>query len=291
VGDVRYERYGEGGINQLFLGAAMMVSKNFSVGAQGIYYFGTMYRSSNVIFKSSTTQSAIYSQNNSVLESFAGKFGLQYVGKVNSRSVVLAGATFLLPSNLAGDVTQLATTNMESVIDTVYQSMRSGAQMKIPAEFAVGISFNRKFLADRDINRWMVGFDYTYQDWTKAGFAPTSGVDFTPSAKSAYKLGFELTPNFFDPRYVLKRWTYRGGAYYEQSYMKLNGQQINAIGFSLGVSIPVFRASSMQTNMLNFGIDIGKRGSMQEQLIRERYVMFYISTSLYDIWFRKMKYD
>ena len=292
LGDVAYQHYGEGGINQLFLGAAMMISKNFSAGAQGIYYFGTMFRNSNVDFRtSSSIYSSIITSNNAVLKSFAGKFGLQYVGKADSRSVILAGATFLWPSNLKGDVKRLATTHLESAIDTLYQSTLYGRQMKIPAEFAVGVSFNRKFLAERDINKWMIGFDYTYQNWTNTSFAPTPGIDFSPTVKSAYKFGFELTPNYFDPRYMLKRWTYRGGVYYEQSYMKLNGQQINAMGITLGVSLPVFRLPNMTTNMINFGIDAGQRGSLKEQLVRERYMMFYISISLYDIWFKKMKYE
>ena len=286
AGNVVYQHYGEGSMNQLFLGGAMSISKNFSIGAQGIYYFGTFFRNSNVLY-GNEAYSSLITTSNAVLKSFAGKFGLQYEGKVKDRSVILAGATFLLPSNLTGDVTRLATASLGTAADTIYHSVESGAQIDMPAELAVGLSFNRKYFADANINRWMIGFDYSYQDWSKTGFGATPGVDFVPAAKSAYKMGFEVTPDVFDVRYAFKHWTYRGGLYYEQSYMKLNGQQVNAMGFTLGVSIPFSRFS----NMLNFMVDLGQRGSLRNDLIRERYVIFQFSISLYDSWFRKMKYE
>ena len=289
LGSIVYQHYGEGSMNQLFLGASMVVSKNFSVGAEGFYYFGTLSRNSNVVFKSIETHSSIYTNYKTVMHSFAGKLGVQYEGKLKGRSVVIAGATVLLPTALKGDATQMATSNITSssgtMIDTIYQETWLGEKMDIPLEVAVGVSFNRKYFDQGGLNRWLVGIDYSYQDWTKTLFAPTPGVDFSPAAKSSYKAGFEFTPDYFDARYAFRRWTYRGGVYYEQSYLKLNGQQVNSMGLTFGVSLPVYRS------MLNFGIDLGQRGSVRDQLIRERYIVFQMSISLYDRWFVKMKYD
>lgn len=286
IGNIVYQHFGEGSINQLFLGAALNLSKNFFIGAQGIYYFGTLYKNSKTIVDN-LSFNTISSQQNTVVESFAGKFGLQYAGKVGTKSVISAGATYLLPSTLSGEVSRLATSTIGTAVDTIFYSSKTGAQMKIPAEFAVGVSVGQKYFAEHNMHRWRVGFDYTYQDWTKTIFSPTPDVNFCSTVRSAYKLGFEITPDFNDPRYAYKRWTYRGGLYFEETYMQFNGCHINAMGFTLGLSVPVFKWS----NTLNFGIDIGQRGSLQDQLVRERYVMFKIGTSLYDIWFQKMKYD
>ena len=282
LGDVAYRHYGEGSINQLFLGGALSVSKSFSVGAEGIYYFGTLSRSSNVIFNNAEAYSSIYANAKTVLSSFAAKIGVQYEGRLQNRYVISAGATALLPTTLKGDMSRVATST-----DTIYQSVQSGLRVRLPAELAGGVSLSRKYFEEGGLNKWMVGFDYTRQDWTQTDFAPTPGIQFAPAVKSAYKMGFELTPDVYDIRYFFKHWTYRGGVYYENSYLKLNGQQVNSMGFTLGVSIPVFRWS----NMLNFGIDMGQRGAVSDQLVRERYVMFQVSFSLYDIWFRKMKYE
>ena len=287
MGDIAYKHYGEGSVNQLFLGAAMQVSKNFSVGVQGIYYFGSITRNSDVAFNSSPLYHSINTRYKTEMESFSGKVGVQYQGKVSDRTVVNAGASYLLPSKLKGTLSQMATTTLDSSIDTVYHLVQDGTHLEIPAEFAVGVSISRKYFAENNLNRWLIGFDYTRQDWSKVNFALTPGVDFNPVVKSAYRLGFELTPDILDYNNAYKRWTYHGGVYYEQSYLKLNGQQINAMGITLGISFPVFRAS----NMLNFAVDFGQRGTMKEKLVRERYVGFKASFSLYDIWFRKIQYE
>ncbi|MCL2727176.1 MAG: hypothetical protein FWD56_02185 [Bacteroidales bacterium] len=288
VGDVAYLRYGEGSVNQLFLGAAYAINKNFSVGVQGIYYFGTINRNSDVRFNSSSLHNSIRTNYHTVMESFTGKFGLQYEGKASGRSVVSAGASLMLSSNLKGSLTQLAATSLEGVgIDTVVLSVRSGTHLSIPTELAVGVSFSRKYFSESNLNKWMIGFDYTRQDWSNANFALTPGVDFSPTVKNSYMLGFELTPDILNYNSAYKRWTYRGGIYYEQSYVRLNGQQVSSAGLTLGVALPVFRWS----NAVNFTVDMGQRGSVSNQLIRERYVIFQASFSLYDIWFRKMKYE
>ena len=286
-GDVAYQYSGEGGISQIILGGALPVNKNFSLGVQGIYYFGSIDRKSNVLFNSSSSHGSLLTGYDAVLGAFTGKFGMQYMG-VNSKGYFIsAGASYLLGSDLRGDLTRYAYSVVGSLRDTLYSETQNGAQMEVPAEFAIGISFGQKSYERNGVNKWMVGLDYSRQDWSKASFSATPGVDFSPVVSNSFKLGLEMTPDRYDIRYFLRRWTYRAGAYYEQSYMKLNGKQVNACGITLGVSVPVFQFS----NMLNIGIDMGQRGSVKDGLVRERYIMFQVGISLYDIWFEKRKYD
>jgi hypothetical protein len=44
-------------------------------------------------------------------------------------------------------------------------------------------------------------------------------------------------------------------------------------------------------NSLNFGVDIGQRGTLKSNQIRERYFLFTISFNLHDIWFIKPLYN
>jgi len=286
-GDVAYQYSGEGGVNQLFVGGALPINKNFSVGAQGIFYFGAIERRSNVLFSSASSLSSLLTGYDAVLGSFTGKFGLQYMGVSEKGYFVSAGASYLLGTNLGGDLTRYAYSTMSSLRDTLYMETTDGAGMEIPSEFAMGFAFGQKAYERDGVNKWMIGFDYSRQDWSKAAFAATPGVNFSPTVSSSFKMGLEITPDRYDIRYFLRRWTYRAGAYYEQSYMKLNGQQVNAYGITLGVSIPIFQLS----NMVNFGVDFGKRGMKNDGLVRENYVMFHLGVSLYDIWFRKYRYD
>ena len=287
LGDVVYQRYGEGGITQAFFGVAVPLFKNLSVGAEAIYYFGRINRNSNVLFRSVPSFNNFNTGYDVVIGSFSGKFGLQYEGRIKNKYTLSIGATYLLPSDLKGNVTRFAITKGSAGVDTVYMESTPHVQMTIPGEYAVGFSLNKKNRADEVVNKWMVGFDYTRQDWSQSSFAAVPGVNFSPTVSSSFRVGFEFTPNFYDVRYVFKRWTYRGGVYHEKTYMKFNDKQIDASGITLGVSIPILHWS----NLINFGVDFGQRGSIADQLVRERYVMFQLGISLYDIWFVKRKYE
>ena len=44
-------------------------------------------------------------------------------------------------------------------------------------------------------------------------------------------------------------------------------------------------------NGLSLGVDIGQRGSMQGNKVRERYVNFHIGLNMFEIWFLKPRYN
>ena len=91
----------------------------------------------------------------------------------------------------------------------------------------------------------------------------------------------------YDVRYYFKRVTYRAGGYYEKSYMKVNGKNLSAYGITLGCSLPISRLN----NALNLAVDLGERGSLKDNMVRERYVQFIINVNIHDLWFIKPKYD
>lgn len=280
-GDIKYQKYGTGSINQLFIGAAVNLFKHFSLGAEYIYYFGALNRYSNVLFNTETSLRTLETGWDYSLGASSGKIGLQYFGKLGEKKNLdlTIGATYRIPTNLRGDLTRYAYAK-GATTDTISHITADNAKIKIPAEFSVGFSLRKQ-------DKWMVGADYMTQDWNKSTFAETPGVDFTPSVASYYKVGFEFIPNKYDIRYYMKRVTYRVGAYYEKSYVKIGGQQINAAGFTLGMSLPIYK----WYNAVNVAVDFGQRGTVKNNLVRERYVQFIINISLHDIWFVKHRYQ
>ncbi len=281
MGDVRYQKYGHGGITKIFAGVSVPVFRGLSLGAEGIYYFGTIDRFSNILFTTNSEFRQINTGTDYVLGSFSAKAGLQYNLKVSEQISATLGATYTLNSNLTGDVTRFATAvNATGTLDTASFTVRS-ANIEIPSEIGAGISLRKK-------DKWMIGADYIRQDWSSVNFGTTAGVNFAPAVSHMLKAGFEYIPNIFDVRYYMKRVTYRGGAYYEKSYLSLDGKQVNNIGVTLGVNLPIF----MWYNSLGVAVNIGQRGSFESGSVRERYVMFVINFNLHDnTWFRKVKYD
>lgn len=279
-GNIVYQKYGTGSISQLFAGAAMNLSKNFSVGAEFIYYFGALNRYSNVLFSSDASVRDINTGWDYDISAISARVGAQYFANIAKNTVLTIGATYRFESNMDGDFTRYACTTSSSQIDTVTISTTPGYEVQIPTEFSAGFSIKKR-------DKWMFGFDYVRQDWSKSFFGETPGVDFKPSVSSSMRAGFEYIPNRYDIRYYMKRVTYRIGAYYDKTYVNINGNQVNAAGITLGMSMPIFR----WYNAVTWSVDLGQRGSLENDMVRERYIQFNLNFNLHDMWFIKKRYQ
>ncbi len=279
-GNIVYQKYGTGSISQLFVGAAMNLSKNFSVGAEFIYYFGALNRYSNVLFPSDASVRDINTGWDYDISAISARVGAQYFANIAKNTVLTIGATYRFESNMDGDFTRYACTTSSSQIDTVTISTTPGYEVQIPTEFSAGFSIKKR-------DKWMFGFDYVRQDWSKSFFGETPGVDFKPSVSSSMRAGFEYIPNRYDIRYYMKRVTYRIGAYYDKTYVNINGNQVNAAGITLGMSMPIFR----WYNAVTWSVDLGQRGSLENDMVRERYIQFNLNFNLHDMWFIKKRYQ
>ena len=118
-------------------------------------------------------------------------------------------------------------------------------------------------------------------------WASVGNAVFSASTAQSVRAGFSIVPNRNDIRYYSKRVTYRAGAYWDQASCKLDGKAINAVGITLGATLPVFRWS----NGLTLGVDFGQRGALTGNMVRERYVNFNIGINIFDIWFLKPMYN
>ena len=198
------------------------------------------------------------------------------------------GATYRLGTDMKGYSTEYRYANLSSVTDTLRHNVDTLAKsgVRIADEIGIGISI-------RSGEKWMAEFDYLRSDWSKSGFDNVNGLgvigdsQFKSTASQSFRAGFEFVPNRNDIRYYLKRCTYRAGVYYDQSYYKLDGNNVNTFGITLGLTLPVFRLY----NGISLGVDIGQKSSSRNNMIRERYAMFVVGFNIHDIWFRKNQYQ
>ena len=171
--------------------------------------------------------------------------------------------------------------SLKYTVDTL-----SAAGMKFGDEIGVGISV-------KNGEKWSAEFDYVRSDWRSSGmdkapgFSSVGKSSFTSSVSQSFRAGFEIVPNRNDIRYYLRRCAYRAGVYYDQSYYRLDGKDVNTIGITLGVTLPVFR----WYNGISLGVDLGQRGNKNDGMIRERYAMFVVGFNIHDIWFQKPRYN
>ena len=287
TGNISYDSYGTGSVYNVFAGAGVTLWKRLSLGAEAIYYFGNLDKVTNMDYSNSSYRS-VNSGNDLMIRGTTGKFGLQYEQKLGGDVSMIIGATYRLSTSMKGNSINYRYAKQDSVTDTLkYQEgdLRK-AGLKFADELGVGISV-------KGGEKWTAEFNYFRSDWRNSGFDSNSGFSvksdnetFTSTVSQSFRAGFEIVPNRNDIRYYLRKCAYRAGVYYDQSYYKLNGNNVNSMGITLGVTLPVFRLY----NGLTLGVDLGQRASTRNNMIRERYATFMIGFNIHDIWFQKIQY-
>ena len=280
TGNISYDSYGTGSVYNVFAGAGVTLWKRLSLGAEAIYYFGNLDKVTNMDYSNSSYRS-VNSGNDLMIRGTTGKFGLQYEQKLGGDVSMIIGATYRLSTSMKGNSINYRYAKQDSVTDTLkYQEgdLRK-AGLKFADELGVGISV-------KGGEKWTAEFNYFRSDWRNSGFDSNSGFSvksdnetFTSTVSQSFRAGFEIVPNRNDIRYYLRKCAYRAGVYYDQSYYKLNGNNVNSMGITLGVTLPVFRLY----NGLTLGVDLGQRASTRNNMIRERYATFMIGFNIHDI--------
>lgn len=288
TGNVNYSSKGKGGMYEIFLGGGVTFWNRLSVGAQVLYYFGNIDKTTMMDFEQSSYRdiSSGYDMN---LRAVGGKFGVQYDQPLSSGYYMTLGATYRTPSKIRGYVTDYKYASISSVSDTLHyqvDTLKNGPSTKIAGEIGIG-------LAIRKGDKWRLEVDYTASNWKNSnlesvtGFANVGENKFSTTFSHSVKAGFEIVPNRNDIRYYFRRCSYRVGAYYNKDYFKLNDYAINSYGITLGFTLPVFR----WYNGVSVGVDLGQRGCNKNGRLKENYAKFVIGFNIHDIWFQKPKYD
>ena len=287
AGNVTYDSYGTGSIYQIFASAGATFWKRFSVGAEVLFLFGNIDKVTNMNFADNSYRS-LNSGNDLTVRGVTGKFGLQYEQKLASNVSMVFGATYRMKSKMRGYSTDYKYAVQSSVTDTLRHNVGvlKDEGMNFGDELGLGLSI-------KSGDKWCAEFDYVRSDWRSSGmdkapgFSSVGKSSFTSSVSQSFRAGFEIVPNRNDIRYYLRKCAYRAGVYYDQSYYRLDGKDVNTIGITLGVTLPVFR----WYNGISLGVDLGQRGNKNDGMIRERYAMFVVGFNIHDIWFRKHEYN
>lgn len=294
TGPVKYSATGQGALYNAFVAAGVTFFKRISFGAQASYIFGQTDKNYYGTFSDSSFN-GVKNGNSLQLSGVTGKFGIQYEQPVGTKGSLTVGATYQLETDIKGYVENYSFSSGTAASDTLYYRVDTLAnrpdRVRLAGEIGVGISY-------KHADKWMVEFDYTRSDWTRSGLGNVEGFRgntsssssssvFTTSISDSYRVGFEYVPNRNDIRYFYKKIAYRGGAYYRNEYYLLDGNKVNSMGITIGATIPVFR----WYNGLTIAVDFGQRGTICDNMIRERYINFSVGMNIFDIWFQKPRYE
>lgn len=156
-----------------------------------------------------------------------------------------------------------------------YTSPRSS--IRIPISVGAGIGLRKG-------TRWFFGTDVKYTQWSNFTFMGQDG-GLVNSLRGS--IGIQYLPNERALKSYSKVIQYRAGFYYENSYLKLNGAQLNDMGVTLGLSLPIRRTGTL----LHIAGEAGRRGTIKNNLIEENYIRLTFGFTINDRWFIKAKYD
>ncbi len=284
---VNYVYSGKGGIAKAYLGYGFIIGKGLSVGANASYLFGKLTESKaaeyeDVTFLNSRTES------NSSISGLSFDYGIQYEAALNSKTSLILGYSGSSNSKIKSKNDLLTTryykdasTGLNTVsVDTTnfIENERSNIQLPMMHTFGLVI---------QSPNRWLVGADLSLGQWknyregnTNPGLQNSMGM----------AVGAQITPDFTSVGSYFKLVDYRFGFKYDKTYINLNNQNINqaALTFGLGLPLPANRSTFYKVNL---GTELGQRGKLDNNLVRERFVNVFLSFTMNDQWFRKYKFD
>lgn len=277
---------GEGGLNQVFIGNAFRLGDRFAVGANVNYVFGDSKSTTTLTYPDSTYLISSRRSRDVMISSFMFDYGLQYQQPLGNGLAFSAGVTYNQKVNLKGSQTiylrsleateDNTSTSAEYVIDTIFWDKNNDARFTMPQGFGVGVALHKS-------NRWTVAADFNWDQWSAFR---RNGVN--DSLQNAWRVavGGEYIPTSSTVSNYWTKVTYRLGGFYEQTYLNINGQSINNIGVTGGMTFPLPRSLSRA----NLALEVGKCGTKSANLIQDNYVKLTIGVSIYERWFLKRKY-
>ncbi len=278
-------RIGTGGLAEVFAGVGYQPLKGLSIGANFSYLFGSTTNVTNVE-STSTTQ---FTRNMDVKD-WNMRAGLQYAFNISRKNKVVIGLTYQPKKSLHGNALgRMADINQDVVVDNkgntviVYDTiadMSLKGNYELPNTFGVGVSYTYD-------NRLNVELDYTYQQWSKAKYTP---IDYFEAPQTKWNnrwkvaAGMSYLPN---PRgNYFNRMTYRLGAFYNNDYMNVNGNDVRDYGLGLGFSFPALAGNK---TLVNLGVEWRHRYTAPTNLLKEDYLNITVSVNFNEMWFWKNK--
>jgi hypothetical protein len=273
---------GSGGINRVFWGNGFKIFKNFSLGVNASYLFGSINRESVAIFPDSIYFIDYKVDNYTYVSDLYFDFGAQYTIALKKNLKMTVGASFAANSKVHSHTDILSQSfflgadGVEHPRDTITKYSGSFGNLVIPLITGFGFSFEKT-------DHWMAGADFRWQNWNKLSVSDQGDSLVNSFQVSA---GAEFLPDINNYYNYIKRIRYRVGVFYEKSYLKLRGNDLNGYAFTLGFGLPLRGVKTA----LNIGFQLGTRGTTSAGLIQESYFKFIVGFSIYERWFLKRKY-
>jgi len=274
---------GSGGLNKVFFALAYEVAPDFKIGADVQYNFGHI----ETVGVEYVTGVPVGTKelNRADLSGVNFNFGAMYQTKINEKLSLFSNLSYTLESKLSSQNSRnmgIGTFNSDfqfATIDVVEQET-SKKNLTLPSEWKFGLGIG-------EARKWLVGAQYTMGNIgdIENSYNSSDNVSYEKSMK--YRLGGYFIPDYNSFTSYAKRITYRAGLKYDRTGLVVKSESIEDIGLNIGMGLPV----SGTFSNINFGFELGRRGTTSSGLVQENYASFSVGLSFNDKWFVKRKFN
>jgi len=275
---------GDGGLNKAYFGNAFSPIKNLSIGINVSYIFGNINKQTSITFPDSAAYLSTKVRSSARLNNLNFDAGLIYRVDLKDGKFMQFGLTYRPKQMVDGRAEKMAYTyvynvsqDIENLVDTISYQAGNDGTVTLPASMGAGFMIGVT-------TRWFAIADIDYQKWSDFRYLGSN-----PGMKDNLRisLGGQFRPSPINMGKYYERMNYRAGLRYEQTYLELGNTRINDLGISLGVGLPMGKSRST----LNIAVELGMKGTTNNDLIKENYMKITIGTALQERWFIKRRYN
>lgn len=287
---VNYLYSGDGGLSKAYIGYGFGLGKHLLLGGNVSYIFG------NLIQNSATEIPNLYGTLNSRIEqsnSIGGlnyDYGIQYSFDWASDtkhltlgySASTANSINNTESYIVSQYTYDSSGNQNTPADSVVNKQSAKTKIRLPQINHFGISYQYDM-------HYLIGADFTMGNWSNLTIG---GVSQGLQNSKTFNIGGQYTPNINALRSYFSRVDYRLGFIYDQTYLNLNNTNINRYAVTFGLGLPLAPSQSLASfYKINLSAEVGKRGTVENGLVKENYVNIHLGFTLNDKWFQKYRFQ
>lgn len=276
---------GEGGLTKAYLGYGFGLGKNFSVGVNMSYLFGNLKQTRSVEYSQYVGFLNSRTEENNSVGGLTFDLGAQYNAALNKTTKLTIGYTGSLKKDL-NLKTNTLTTRYSSANDTEFRSdtisfvPEQNGELVMPSNHNFGFSVSK-------INKWLIGADFRLANWSDYRI---NGENQNLNNTYGFSVGGQITPDINAVTNYFKLVDYRAGINYDKSYLSVNGTDINVKSINLGLGLPLI-SNRTAFYKVNLTAELGQRGTLDNNLVKETFYNFYLGFTINDRWFQKYKYD
>jgi len=276
---------GSGTLNTAQLALSYKINSQFAVGARANYYFGNLYDLNE--FSTSTAELINGYETKNSIKNFNFTLGTSYqsIDTRNDHKLTIgATATFGNTSNMTTNY--INSTYFYSDVDIkggekIIDQKSTSSNNLLPLQASLGVGYGSE-------NEWFVSGQIDYKKGESISYF---GNTFDYQDSYRISAGGWYLPNYNNFRSYFSRIVYRYGAFYEKGSLEIAGNSINKFGISGGVMLPFKTSSITRMSGLEIGVEVGKRGTLKNNLINQNFVNLKVGFNFADRWFRKQLYN